>query len=166
MAETTKLPRWRPFRALTSGKSDPMGQMEDEMDRMFGHFFREWSAPRLGFLTGRNGEMVPSLDLSETDETVQIVLDVPGMKEKDIDVTVNEHSLSVKGHRQSETEEKKASYSRIERSFGEFQRTISLPCEIDQDHVDAQLKDGVLTVTLHKSAKAMEKEKKIPIKAD
>jgi HSP20 family protein len=93
------------------------------------------------------------------------VADVPGIKEKDIEVTLSDSYLTIKGKRESEHEEKGKNYHRMERSYGEFQRRVALPCEVDPAKVDAKLKDGVLSVTLQKSAKAIEHEKKIQVKA-
>lgn len=144
---------------------DPFDRLQDEMDRMFNSYFRGWNLPRLGFESAPDGSLLANLDVSETPEAVQIVADVPGMKEKDIDITLNDSSLTIKGKRESESEEKKKNFHRIERSYGEFTRRVALPAEVDPAHVDAKLKDGVLTITLQKTAKAMETEKKIPIKA-
>ena len=144
---------------------DPLERMEDEMERVLGAYFRGWNLPRLGFGTSADSTLIANLDVSETPETVQIVADVPGINEKDIDVTLNDSNLTIKGKRQSESEEKKKNYYRMERRFGEFMRRVVLPCEVDPNKVDAKLKDGVLTVTLQKTVKAMEQENKIPIKA-
>ena len=143
--------------------SDPFERFHDEMDRLFSSYFRHLPWTKLGFGT-EGGSLLANLDVSETPETVQVVLDVPGIKEKDIDVTLNDSSLTIKGKRESEVEEKKKNYHRIERSHGEFVRRIMLPCEVDRDRVDAKIKDGVLTISLQKSVKAMEREKKIPVK--
>ena len=151
--------------SVTRSFADPFERIQDEMERVFGSYFRGWNLPRLGFGSAADGTLITNFDVSETPETVQIVADVPGIKEKDIDVTLNDSNLTIKGKRQSESEEKKKNYYRMERRFGEFMRRVVLPCEVDPNKVDAKLKDGVLTVTLQKTVKAIEQEKKIPIKA-
>lgn len=157
--------RQRPAKQAFQGLADPFERLHDEMDRLFAPYLRGFHWPRFGFGSAEDGALIASLDISETPETLQIVADVPGIKEKDIDITLNDHFLTLKGKRESESEEKKKNYHRIERSYGEFQRRVALPCEVDSARVDAKLKDGVLTITLPKSVKAMEQEKKIPIKA-
>jgi len=97
--------------------SDPFERFHDEMDRLFSSYFRHLPWTKLGFGT-EGGSLLANLDVSETPETVQVVLDVPGIKEKDIDVTLNDSSLTIKGKRESEVEEKKKNYHRIERSHG------------------------------------------------
>jgi len=144
---------------------DPFDRLQDEMDRMFSSYFRGWNLPRLGFEEAGDGSLIAKLDISETPEAVQVVADLPGMKEKDIEVTLSDNMLTLKGKRESESEEKKKNYHRIERSYGEFTRRVALPAEVDPARVDAQLKDGVLTVTLQKSQKAIETAKKIQIKS-
>jgi HSP20 family protein len=154
----------RKGRAITQGFADPLERLTDEMDRLFNSYFRG-VMPRLGFGTAGEGALLAHMDVSETPETVDVVIDVPGIKEKDIDVSLTDSALLIKGKRESQSEEKKKNYHRVERSYGEFQRRIALPCEVDGARVEAKLKDGVLTVTLPKSAKALEQERKIPIKA-
>ena len=155
----------RPARTSLRSLADPFDRLQDEMDRMFSSYFRGWNLPRLGFDEAHDGSLIAKLDVSETPEAVQVVADLPGMKEKDIDITLNDNALTIKGHRESGSEEKKKNYHRVERSYGEFTRRIVLPAEVDPARVDAQLKDGVLTITLQKTQKAIETEKKIPIKA-
>ena len=145
--------------------ADPFERIQDEMERMFGSYLRNWNVPRLGFGSTTDGTMIANLDVSETPETIQVVADVPGIKQPDIDITLSDSALTIKGKRESETEEKKKNYHRMERSYGEFMRRVALPSEVDPNKVDAKLKDGVLTVTLQKTAKAIEQEKKIHIKA-
>ncbi|MFO1186937.1 MAG: Hsp20/alpha crystallin family protein [Alphaproteobacteria bacterium] len=155
----------RPAKTAFQGLADPFERLQDEMDRIFSPYLRSFHWPRLGFTPTDDGVLLATLDVSETPETVQIVADVPGIKEKDLDITLNDHFLTLKGRRESESEEKRKNYHRVERSYGEFQRRVALPCEVDADHVDAKLKDGVLTITLPKSVKAMEQVKKITVKA-
>ena len=145
--------------------ADPFERLQDEMDRLFSGYARGWVRPRLGFESSEDG-LIAHVDMSETPESIVIEIDVPGIKEEDIDLRLNDSSLTVKGKRESGSEEKKKNYHRIERSYGEFQRTIPLPCEVDRDNIQAGLKKGVLTVTLQKTQKAMEQETKIKISSD
>jgi HSP20 family protein len=88
------------------------------------------------------------------------------MDEKDIEVTLNNNSLTIKGEKKMEKEDKDRDYYRMERSYGSFTRTIPLPSEIETDKAEAYFKKGVLTVKIPKSAKAIEEKKKIKIKTE
>ena len=132
-------------------QADPFLALRKQMDDAFEDFFR--AAPS-GFL--------PSADVSETDEEIRIVAELPGVDRDDIDVTL-------KGEKRSEAEEKDETsgrrYHRVERSFGSFQRTMAVPFEIDPSAVAAEFKDGVLTVTVAKPAEVVANSRKIEVKA-
>jgi HSP20 family protein len=134
----------------------PFGQLRREM--------RDWMA---GLLPENDdawfGAPVPSLDLSETPEAVQVRMDVPGVKAADLDVQVNGNLLTISGKREEEKEEKNRTYHRVERSSGSFSRTVTLPCAVDEGKIDAQYKDGILTVALPKTPEA--KSRKIEVKS-
>lgn len=139
---------------------DPFLALRKQMDEVLEGFFK--AAP---------GGFVPSIDLNETDKEIRIVAELPGVDRKDIDVTLAGNQLTIKGEKRSEHEEKtgeegKADHRvhRIERSFGSFQRTMTLPYAIDPSAVTADFKDGVLTVAVAKPAEAAEKTRKIEIK--
>ncbi|MCA8960686.1 MAG: Hsp20/alpha crystallin family protein [Planctomycetes bacterium] len=106
--------------------------------------------------------MTPSLDMSETDNEIEVKLDLPGMKSDDISIQLNHNLLIVSGERKEEKEEKNKSYHRVERRSGFFSRTVTLPCEVKEEAVEAKYKDGVLTIALPKGETA--KSKKIKIK--
>jgi len=108
------------------------------------------------------GEISPIVDLSETDKEVDVSMDLPGMKAENIDIQVNQNMLTVKGERKEETEEKGRTFHRVERRSGSFVRTVSLPCEVDEDKVNAEYKDGVLSIKMPKSKKSQ--AKKIAVK--
>jgi HSP20 family protein len=154
MSNQTTVPAPR-TNALTAWRS-PLGQLRREM--------RDWMA---GFLPDNDetwfGAPVPSLDLSETPEAVQVRMDVPGVKAADLDVQVNGNLLTISGKREEEKEEKNRTYHRVERSSGSFSRTVTLPCAVEEAKVDAQYKDGILTVALPKTPEA--KSRKIEVKS-
>lgn len=106
--------------------------------------------------------IVPAFDVSETDEHIIVKADLPGVDVKDIDISIVGNVLTVKGEKKQEKEEKNESYHRIERSYGSFSRSISLPAEVNPDAVEAVYKDGVLKLTIPKAEKS--KPKKIEIK--
>jgi len=129
-------------------------------DRLFEDFFRDLDlAP----------EGVPAfsarLDVAETEKGVTVTADLPGLEEKDIELSLNENVLSLKGERKAETEEEGKNFYRKERTYGAFYREVELPIEVDAARVEATFKNGVLTVNLPKSEKSKEETKKIPIKA-
>jgi HSP20 family protein len=112
--------------------------------------------------TGVWTELLP-LDLSETDQTFEVRLDVPGVNPKEIDIQQNANMLTISGERREEKEEKGKTYHFVERSFGSFSRSVSLPSPVKEDAIEARYKDGVLTVTLPKTEEA--KSRKIAITA-
>lgn len=117
---------------------------------------------------GKSGFAVRS-NVSETEKEICITAELPGLEEKDVDVSVSGNRISIKGEKKSEVEEKKdddgREFHRIERSSGSFQRMMNLPFDIDSDKVKATVKDGILTVTIPKPAELLEKTKKITVKS-
>jgi len=107
----------------------------------------------------------PSVDVSETDKELTITAELPGLAEKDIEVTLSDDMLTIKGEKKEEEEEKKKDYYLMERRFGAFQRSFRLPDTVDKDKIDAAFKNGVLTITMPKTGKARAAQKKIKIKA-
>ena len=143
---------------------DPFAEMRAEMDRVFNSFlgrgFGRFSAP------ARNewsDELVPSIDVRETDTDLVVEAELPGMDEKDVSVTLSNGVLTLKGEKKSEREEKKEDYHLTERSYGSFQRSFRLGDTIDPDKVTAAFDKGVLKVTLAKRPEAVKAEKRIPI---
>jgi HSP20 family protein len=128
------------------------------MDRLFDRFL-ELGWPKLPEL----GEWEPTLDLSETKDAVIVKAELPGVEPKDIAVSLQEGTLTIKGEKEAEKEEKDKRYHRVERSYGAFFRSIRLPAAVDAGKVTAAFKDGVLTVTLPKLPEA--KGTTIPVKA-
>jgi len=126
--------------------------MHDLISRAFGGEAEGWSFER----------MSPSLDMAETDGEIEVRMDILGMDAKDIDIRVHGNLLTVSGERKEEREEKAKTYHRIERRVGSFSRTATLPCPVKEDAVDAQYKNGTLTVKLPKTAET--KSRKITVK--
>jgi HSP20 family protein len=125
-------------------EANPFLALHREMNRLFEHFFRGWDLPaasRFGWSAGW-----PNVEVSETDKEVKVVAELPGLEEKDLDVTMNDSVLTLKGEKK--VENNGSVYS--ERWHGSFHRSIQLGPEIDPDKVTASFKNGVLTVTLAK----------------
>jgi HSP20 family protein len=113
-----------------------------------------------GWLKGR---LVPSLDLSETANAIDVRMDLPGIKPEEIDVQLNNGVLTVSGERKEEKEEKDKMYHRVERRRGSFSRSVTLPASVMEDKVEAQYRDGVLTISMQKTDEA--KSRKIKVKS-
>ncbi|MBL9125471.1 MAG: Hsp20/alpha crystallin family protein [Planctomycetaceae bacterium] len=105
--------------------------------------------------------VVPTLDLAETDNAVEVRMDLPGIKAEEIDIHLTENTLTVSGERKEEKEEKGKTYHRVERRQGSFSRTVTLPCCVDDTKVDAHYKDGVLTIKMPKSEEARSRKVKV-----
>ncbi len=144
-------------------ESNPFALMRREMDELFDNFFQGFEMEPFG---GRLGAFSPDIDVVENDREIKIKAELPGMDEKDIEVSVNEDTLTIRGEKKEEQEDKGKDYYRMERSYGSFTRTIPLPIEVETDKVEAKFKKGVLTVVLPKTAKAVEGTKKIAVKAE
>ncbi len=142
---------------------EPFTFFRDEMNRLFDNFFRGFDIEPFG---RKITAFSPNIDISETDKEVVISAELPGIEEKDIDVSLTKDSVTIKGEKKEEKEEKGKSYYRMERSYGSFCRTIPLPTEIDADKTTAEFKKGVLTIKMPKTPEAIKETKKIQIKAE
>ncbi|MDH4082758.1 MAG: Hsp20/alpha crystallin family protein [Nitrospira sp.] len=145
------LVRWDPFRELE--------EVSDRLNRMFA---RPATRSSNGKETMIVADWTPSVDISETESEYQIKAEIPDVKKEDVKVTLEDGVLTIQGERKYEKEEMGKKYHRIERSYGSFVRTFSLPDVIDDDKVKAEFKDGVLNLHLPKSEKA--KPKAIEVK--
>jgi len=150
-------------RALTSGRYDPFGQFRSQFDRLFEDFFGDFDAPAAGGEAAKAPGISPNLDVAESDKVYEIAVELPGVEETDLDVSVSDGVLAIKGEKRSDSEEGDKNYHRVERSYGAFERRLTLPNEIDADKIDAGFANGVLTVTIPKSEDAKEAVKKISI---
>lgn len=111
------------------------------------------------------GAAAPAVDITEREKAYEITAELPGMDEKNIEVKVTDGSLTIKGEKHEEKEEKKKNYYLHERHFGSFERRFGLPDGVDADKIEAAFKKGVLTVTLPKKPEAQKPAKKIEVKA-
>ncbi|MGE0283871.1 MAG: Hsp20/alpha crystallin family protein [Rhizobiaceae bacterium] len=150
--------------AASNSNTHPVATLQRDITRVFDDFWANFDRP-FGLMNGFFGGAWPTADVSETDKAVEVVVELPGMDEKDIDVTVTDDVLTIRGEKKSETEKKEKGYFVSERNFGSFHRSIPLPAGVDTDKVDARFKKGVLTVTLPKTAEAQDKVKKISVRA-
>ncbi len=142
---------------------DPFLDFEKRVNHMFSDFFGNFG--EIGFLKDRSLSFSPTVDVSENAKEVVISAELPGLDEKDVDVSLSKNTLTIKGEKRSESEDKGKDYHRSERSYGFFQRTIALPCEVDESRVDARFNKGVLKIVLPKSERALQERKKIEVKS-
>jgi len=106
---------------------------------------------------------VPALDVVEDDEALSIVAELPGLKKEDIKIKVRDGVLTLSGEKKFEDEQKKENYYRIERSYGTFARSFTLPTTVDSSAIEAKMKDGVLELRVPKKPEAQEKEVDIQV---
>jgi HSP20 family protein len=145
----------------------PLRSLRQEMDNLFETWTKDLGIPQTSWT---RAEYLPRMNVSETDKELQITAELPGVEQKDIEVTLTGGELLIKGEKKSEIDEKKdeqgRAYHRVERSFGSFQRRMSLPYDVDPNKVQAAFKDGVLTLTLPKPPEVQKATKKIEIKSE
>ena len=141
---------WRPFE---------FEKMRREMDRLWDSFFEGKPTRR----AGDEGEWAPSLDISETKGDLVVKAELPGIDPKDIDISLNEGILTIKGEKRQEKGEQEEGYHLVERRYGSFTRSIRLPREIQNEKINASFKNGVLKITLPKTEEAKKKEVKIKV---
>jgi len=138
--------------------------LQQEIDRLFDDFGR--GLPGLASFN-RNGpsvnsDLVPRMDIAETDQAIELTAELPGMQEKDVEVTLKDNVLTIRGEKKAERDEKKKDYHLVERRYGSFSRRMELPAGIDAANVEAKFANGVLTVTVPKVAPSV--AKKIEVK--
>jgi len=150
----TLLTRWEPFREFST--------MQDRMNRM-NRLFRESYSPEVPDDSLTTTSFAPPVDIYEDEHNITLKLEVPGIDEKDIDVSVENSTLTVHGERKIEKEEKEENFRRIERQYGSFTRSFTLPSSVDCGQVSAHYDKGVLKIKLAKKAEAKPKQIKVNV---
>jgi HSP20 family protein len=149
---------WRPFETLRR-----------EIDRVFNDFdgglFASPFRRSLFDVAPLAVAGAPAVDIAEKEKAYEVTAELPGMDEKNIEVTLSNGMLSIKGEKQEEKEEKKKDYHLKERRFGSFERCFTVPEGVDRDKIEASFSKGVLKVMLPKTAEALKADKKIAVKA-
>lgn len=146
----TILTRWEPFREFTT--------LQDRMNRLFQQSFGDGREEALTTST-----FAPAVDVYEDEHNVTLKIEVPGIDEKDIDVRIENNTLTVHGERKFEREEKEENYRRVERQYGSFTRSFTLPNTVDHENVSANYDKGVLKIKLAKKAEARPKQIKVNV---
>ena len=161
------LPVQRSDQPVAGGAVSPILQLHREIDRLFDDAFRGFGFPALAmprWPAEWPGMLKPAVDIQETDKQYRIALEVPGVEENDIQITLDNDVLVVRGEKRQEQEKKDGGFHRIERSYGSFQRALNLPGDANQDTIKADFKNGVLTITMDKrEASAPKQGRSIPI---
>jgi len=150
----TVLTRWEPFREFST--------LQDRINRVFRDTYR--GEGRDEALT--TSSFAPAVDVYEDEHKVTLKIEVPGIDEKDIDVRVENNTLTVHGERKIEKEEKEENYRRVERQYGSFTRNFTLPQTVDTENVSATYDKGVLKITLPKKAEAKPKQIKVNVSSE
>jgi HSP20 family protein len=154
------LVRWNPVRDLATFPSG-MLNVQGEINRMFDSFFNG------GTLEGNSlmpATWSPAVDLSERDNEYVLKVELPGVSKDDVKLTLQDNVLTVRGEKKQEKETKRSNYSRVERSYGAFQRSFTLPTTVEEGKIEAIYKDGILTVNLPKAEQAKRMEIEVRVK--
>ena len=153
--------RWRPFGSVVEHR-DPFrtNDIQGEVNRLFDSFFG-----RPATATAPTGERMwaPAVDIRENKDNLILTFEVPGIRDKDVNLSITDDILSVRGERRFDYEAKEESYHRLERAYGKFERHVQLPMPVQSDKVKAVYRDGVLEVTLPKAEELKPKQIKIDI---
>jgi len=155
--ETKAVTKAEPSKVLS-----PFYEMETWLEDFFRRpFFGPSWWPRLR--TPEFEEISPSFDLFTEEDDVVVKAELPGMKKEDIDVSVTDNTITVSGEKRKEEKVEKKDYYRLERSYGSFSRSFSLPAEVQTEKVTAKFKDGILEIRIPKTEEAKKKEKKVAV---
>jgi HSP20 family protein len=161
--------RWGGLRRLEDDRSfdafrTEMESLHRSIDRLFADAWSGGLAPSLLSESWTKGVVMPRLDVAEDDKAFHVTVELPGLSEKDVAVTVTDRVLTISGEKREEKEKKDKDVVRRERAYGSFRRAIELPGDVDAGKIAAKFKDGVLTVDVPKTKEAQERVKKIPVK--
>lgn len=138
-----------------------MDTLRKEMNHLFEDFLGEGDGFELG---AREGLWSPDVDVAETPESVVVKAEVPGIDPKEIEVSLEENTLTIRGERKEEKEEKGKTWIRSERRYGSFARRLTLPCPVEGGKASAESTDGILTITIPKSKQAISKRIEVKVK--
>ena len=144
-----------------SGDTDPFLAMRREMNRLFDDAFSEFGSPSVFGPALRQMPAAPKIDVSETDNEIQVTAEMPGIDQNDAEVLLDDDRLIIRGERKEEREEKDRNYQVRERVQGAFSRTLPLPFAPDPNQVKAEFKTGVMTITIPKPQEAKQKQRRI-----
>lgn len=157
-----------------ANKPDAWRSLRSEIDRLFDRLAGGWGVPPLRRMfdiepafryEGTFSVPSPAIDVTEDEAAYKVTAELPGMNEKEIEVALSDGTLTLKGEKRQEKEQNEKNFYLSERSYGSFQRSFTLPNGVDREKIAADFAKGVLTITMPKTAKAKESQKKIEVKA-
>jgi HSP20 family protein len=154
------LVRWNPARDLSAFPSDVLS-MRKEFNRLFDSFFQGDLSDSTSAFTST---WIPAVDIAERENDFVVKMELPGVAKGDVRITMQDGILTVKGEKKQEKESKGSDYHRVERSYGSFQRSFTLPTAVKAENIDASFSDGVLNISLPKAEEA--KPKQIDVKVE
>jgi HSP20 family protein len=168
MAAETVVKRGEKLPGRREVARDPFMALRDRMERLMDEFTGGFGVGPFSWdlrpFEWRMGAFLPVVDIKDRDNEIRIEMELPGVSEKDVDVSLSGDSLLIRGEKKHEAEEKEKGYYHAERSYGSFERSIPLPVDVERDKVQATFKDGVLSIVLPKSKEAIQQTRKIPIR--
>ncbi|MCX8030371.1 MAG: Hsp20/alpha crystallin family protein [Thermodesulfovibrionales bacterium] len=141
-----------------------LDEMRKEMDKLFDEFFSPFFQRRMGYLKPKAGTITPTVEMYERASDVVVRIDLPGVNKDEVDISIMNDNLLIKGEIKKPEEIREDNYYIKEKSYGSFSRSILLPADIDVEHVSAVMKNGVLEIVFAKKEEAKTKERKIQIK--
>jgi HSP20 family protein len=148
-----------------SGDKHPLAALQEDMNRAFESFWGRFDRPFSELSAPWDASALRS-DVVETDNGIEVSVELPGMEMKDVEVTLTDDTLTVKGEKKIERQDSKKGYYLSERSYGAVHRSVALPPGVDADKAEATFRNGVLTVRMPQTAAAREKTKRIEVKAE
>jgi len=151
--------RWSPARDLATFPSDVLN-IQREINRMFNSFFR--NEPEEDSLT--SSAWNPAVDIAEHDDQFVVKVELPGVSKDEVKIVMQENMLTIRGEKKQEMESKGSNYRKVERSYGTFQRSFTLPATVKGEKIEATFKDGVLSIVLPKAEEARRKEIEVRVK--
>ncbi len=151
----------RPFESFLR----EMDTLHKEMDRLFEDFWKGSGSHTFMTSPLHRGELTPRVDETEDEKAFHVKVELPGMDQEDVEVTLSGGVLTIRGEKKREEEEKGKDYYRSERTFGSFRRSLPIPVDVDDGKIEAKFEKGILYIELPKTEEAQEKVKHISIKA-
>lgn len=152
--------RWNPVHELDRWPSDFVGIQRD-INRLFDNFFRTGLPVEETMATSY---FAPAVDIAEQENEYVVKVELPGVAKEDVKISVESNTLTIKGEKKQEKEEKNKNFHRVERSYGSFQRSFTLPSTVKNDKIDALFNNGILTITMPKSEEAKPKQIEVKVR--
>lgn len=146
--------------SLFGRKNDTLASLHSEIDKVFDSFFEKGSLEQFG-----NGLLLPRVDIAETDKEIKVTAELPGVDEKDVDVSLEDKQLTIRGEKRQEKEEKGKSYYRSERSYGKFMRSFTLPYKVKPSQIKATFEKGILNISIPKPKGVKSVANKVTVKS-